>query len=54
VAVQELPEVGLAQPSVDVLAGLDADDGRHESREARALGEVDLPKPPAPRRRSIR
>ena len=25
--VQELPEVGLAHPAVDVLAGLDADDG---------------------------
>ena len=45
VSVQELPEVGLAQPPVDVLAGLDADRRWHQPREAGPFGQVDLAEP---------
>ena len=45
VAVEQLPEVGLAQPAVDVLAGLDADRRGDAAGVADAAGEIHLPEP---------
>src|SRR5262249_42581260 len=42
VVVQELAEVRLAQPAVDVLAHLDADDRGHDQGAAETAGQVDL------------
>ena len=40
--VEELAEVGLAQPAVDVRAGLDADDGRDRARARQPRREIGL------------
>jgi len=42
VAVQELPEVGLAEPPVDAFAGLDADGRRDDPRPPEPPGEIGL------------
>ena len=41
--VEQLAEVGLAQPAVDARADLDADRRGHDGRTAEALREIDLP-----------
>src|SRR5260370_13533469 len=43
--VQELPEVRLAEPSVDALADLNAHDGGDHRRPPAPAGEVDLTEP---------
>ena len=43
--VEQLPEVRLAQPPVDVLADLDADDRRDDRRAPEPPGEIDLAEP---------
>src|SRR5262249_28001878 len=40
--VEHLAEVGLAQPAVHALAGLDAHDSRHVRRRRAPLREIDL------------
>src|SRR5262249_5926901 len=42
--VEQLAEVGLAQPAIDVRADLDADGLRHGLRVSEAPGEIDLTK----------
>ena len=44
-AVEQLAEVGLAQPPVDARADLDADDRRDHWRAAEPPGEIDLAEP---------
>ena len=53
--VEQLAEVGLAQPAVDALADLDADRsaGTVDERPSR-VARYTWPKPPSPSRRSIR
>jgi hypothetical protein len=48
VAVQELAEVGLAHPTVDPLADLDADRGRNARQRAEPAREVRLAEPTFP------
>jgi hypothetical protein len=43
--VQQLPEVRLAQPAVDVRADLDADGRRDDRRVSEAAREIDLAEP---------
>src|SRR5262249_16022316 len=42
-AVQQLTEVGLAQPTVDARTHFDANDLRNDRRAAEPRGEIDLP-----------
>lgn len=44
-AVEDLPEVGLAQPPVDALADLDTEDRRDDGRAPEPSGEIDLAEP---------
>ena len=54
VGVQQLAEVGFAQPAVDALAHLDADRFGDGHRGPRRLARKTWPKPPSPSHRSIR